>query len=136
MTDEKKWKTFSYPSSVATGDFDQAQLYDTMMHEHVVNFLNGYSTNILAHGQTGSGKTHTILGPKGCLTDVTSAEIIPEFGLFPRAALVILKSLEAQASQRKSLLTMNITETNFRVPVDMMNKRDIKQDPVTNELIG
>lgn len=136
--DRKRFREYKFPHFVAEGEkFNQQDIYDGVLKERITDFLDGFNVNIMAYGQTGSGKTHTMLGPKGFSKSPQGDEILDYYGLFPRAGMILLKSLEAQAQTgRKTIMTLNITETNYKVPLDLINKFTLKMCPTKNELIG
>lgn len=108
-----------------------------MMRERVDRFLDGYNINFFAYGQTGSGKTYTTSGPAGIFKKppADAFENYPkEFGLFPRAACDIFKAM--LSSGKKFMMTICVCEANFAEPRDLVSKRTIKLDPITNELHG
>ena len=74
----------------------------------------------MAYGQTGSGKTYTILGPAGCMKNVKSDEIKPEFGLFPRSALNIFKTISGNLAAKKQVMTFSLIECSFMKSYDML----------------
>ena len=54
--------------------------------------------------------------------------------MFPRAALAIFEGLKAK--KEPSAMTITISESVFRDPVDLIAKKVIWMDPDTNELMG
>ena len=93
---KKDLQVHKFPDLVATGDFDNAAIYDEMMKQQVARFLDGFNVNFFAYGQTGSGKTFTTSGPAGIFKKIgdEALENYPkDFGLFPRAACDIFKAI-------------------------------------------
>ena len=90
-----KSETFEYADTVATDEFDNSKIFDEIVRPKIPLFMDGFSMHYVAYGQTGSGKSHTMIGPHGVFKapsdDVNNVD--PGFGLFPRAAMVILKEL-------------------------------------------
>ena len=130
-------QTYKFPSLVATEDFDNEALYNEMMKHQVDRFLDGYNVNFIAYGQTGSGKTFTTSGPSGVFKKVPedAFENYPKtFGLFPRAACDIFKAIQERPG--KTIMTINVCESNYQTPLDLVSKKPIKLDPETNELMG
>ena len=100
--DKKRGKTevHEFPDCVATDEFDNPKLFEELVVPRLPLFLDGYSCNYVAYGQTGSGKSHTVIGPFGVFKNNDGLDIenpSPELGLFPRAAMVILKEIQARS---------------------------------------
>ena len=93
--------------------------------------------NFFAYGQTGSGKTFTTSGPAGVFKKIGDEALNnypKDFGLFPRAACDIFKAI--QNKKEKTIMTINVCESNYQVPLDLVSKKPIKLDPITNDLLG
>lgn len=127
---------FNHPDLVATDEFSNKRFYEETVGPKIPLFIDGFSMNFVAYGQTGSGKSHTMIGPKGVFDNESpDIENLDEnLGLFPRAAMEILKGL--QAKPEKTAMTISISESNFRHPMDLITKSLIWMDPTTDELIG
>jgi kinesin family protein 5 len=54
---------------------NQADVYQKVAHQQVVDVLDGYNATVFAYGQTGAGKTHTMEGPNH--TDEVHKGLIP-----------------------------------------------------------
>ena len=119
-------KPFSFPTAVIGDTVDQEGAYSLGdVDSYVSDFLNGVDVNVLAYGQTGSGKTHTTFGPPGLMERAGSGEfgteIIPEYGLFPRALYAILDRVqELRASGRPLVLTASCVELSYGMNLDML----------------
>ena len=129
--DKKRGKTdiYDYPDTVATDEFDNPKLFEEIVAKRLPLFLDGFSCNYVAYGQTGSGKSHTIIGPHGVFKNNQGLDIdnpLPELGLFPRAAMHILK--EIQGRSQKSVMTISASESPYRDPVDLTTKQMISLD--------
>ena len=70
----------------------QKDFFDQVAKPLIQDVLEGYNGTILAHGQTGSGKTYTIQG------NLAEKD---QYGIIPRAAEEIFKSIEANTSKDK-----------------------------------
>ena len=71
------------------------------------------------------------------MKDVKSDEIKPEFGLFPRSALNIFKTISGNLAAKKQVMTFSLFECSLLVNYDMLkNNREVKFNFVTNELTG
>ena len=67
---------------------------------------------------------------------VKSDEIKPEYGLFPRSALNIFKTLSTKIQEKQCVLTFSLCQTEWFDLKDMLNKmRTIYFDPVTSEMM-
>ena len=100
--DKTKSKTdeYTYPDIVATDEFDNPRLFDEIVRPKLPLFLDGYSLHYVAYGQTGSGKSHTMIGPHGVFKNKQGLDVDnpdPELGLFPRAAMIVLKEIQARS---------------------------------------
>jgi hypothetical protein len=118
---------------VLTGDMDQQASYDTMMPFFLDKFSQGYNVNFLCSGQTGSGKTHTAIGPPGTFRKgVTTNEIQPIYGMFPRMALEIFNL----AQSKGAMCTLALCQDYFSGINCMMKDRMLKVDEKENTLTG
>lgn len=82
---------YKFPKKVLGPEATQEEAYRTIMTDTVHGWLhNAMHVMLIAYGQTGTGKTHTMFGPKESLT---SADVHPDWGLFPRAAHEALETL-------------------------------------------
>ena len=91
-----KSESYDYPDTVATGEFDNSKIFKEIVEPRIPLILDGFNSHWIAYGQTGSGKSHTMIGPMGVFN--TPAESIddvdPHLGLFPRAAMILLKGIQ------------------------------------------
>ena len=119
-------KPFDFPTAVVSDrDTNEGAYVLGDVDSYVSDFLDGMDVNLLAYGQTGSGKTHTVFGPPGLMERAGSGEfgteIIPEYGLFPRALYAILDRLqELRASGRILVLTASAVELSYGMNLDML----------------
>ena len=92
------------------------------MDSYLTDFMNGTDVNVLAYGQTGSGKTHTTFGPPGLMERAGRGEfgtdVIPEYGVFPRALMAIIDRVAAAGSN--FLLTASAVELAYGMNLDML----------------
>lgn len=92
-----KVEKFKYPDLVIGPEVGQEDTFDEIMPEMMDKFLAGYNCTFLAYGQTGTGKTHTMFGAPGSLkTFPASGDIHPDWGIFPRALVTMIKRMNSQ----------------------------------------
>ena len=100
-------KVWTYPRHVIAPEDDQAALYEKFVPQRISAFLAGYPVNICCYGQTGSGKTHTMFGPPGLMARAATGEfgdsVFPDYGLFPRGLLDIVRGLREKKRGDDSL---------------------------------
>ena len=70
----------------------QKDFFDQVAKPLIQDVVEGYNGTILAHGETGSGKTYTIQG------NLAEKD---QYGIIPRAAEEIFKTIEANTSKDK-----------------------------------
>ena len=119
-------KAFDFPTAVIGDNVDQDGAYSLGdVDSYVADFLDGVDVNVLAYGQTGSGKTHTTFGPPGLMDRAGKGEfgteVIPEYGLFPRALMAILDRLGSlDSGGNRALLTASAVELAYGMNMDML----------------
>lgn len=119
-------KPFTFPRAVLGDSVEQEAAYaHSGMDSYVSDFLDGIDVNVLAYGQTGSGKTHTTFGPPGLMERAGSGafgtQIVPEYGLFPRALYSVIDRVQDMRSTgRKLLLTASCVELSYGMNMDML----------------
>ena len=134
--DGKKLKTkHSFMKHLVAPESTQNDVYEQVFNQRMNDFLNGYNVMLLAYGQTGSGKTYTLLGPVGF--SKPTEDVSEVHGLFPRAALTLMKTLKEQEKQgRKSIMTMRINETPWHEFTDLITKKHVKFDKKLGVVVG
>jgi hypothetical protein len=63
-------------------------------------------------------------------------DIPDSFGIFGRTTMSIFNILKAKCGYKNCLLTASACQANYKEPVDLITKRPILLDLLTNELVG
>lgn len=112
--------TFKFPSCVLPPEVSQVRVFNTVLPPLIDAFVSGCDVNLLAFGQTGSGKTHTMFGPPGSVCK--AQELIPDHGIFLRAALAALHAVRGKhEGGQYASLTGSMVELHFDMLEDLLH---------------
>ena len=133
LNNEKKTGVFKC-DIVAKDDVTQEQMFQTVMPEHIANFMDGYNICYTAYGQTGSGKSHTITGPPKTFKNDPEGEEVPDhYGLFPRTTIDIWKKIQGNPDY---VLTIAIFEDYCMEIIDLSTRKKTRICTKTNDPDG